>query len=372
MKFSVDADKLRDALSTVSLGKRCPAIPAARWVRIEARGKGTLEFSTTNLNQFQSVCLQGQEIEKTGMILVDHRRLLSLMKNMGTGRMVFSNEKEPERLVATCGRVTLELPVTDNEAFPSSRPCPLDAVLVDLHLGALQEARCFTSSDDARPILTGVYYDRGNLAATDSYRLTEIELPERTSPHSFIIPNEAIEAMGRLFGNGWIEAKISPDPHGEPDELWVQSGERRFFTRLITGQFPNYRTLIPPDIGQKGDAGIRFTSELRDAALKMYRFSLAIGTDRRWQDGTPVVVEEVSGDVVLSWSNDAGSAKIETVGTMGTRVAFNPRYLAEMFEGTSVDTLFGQDSLRLWGLKESAEYCIGATRTRLIMPVRIT
>ena len=104
------------------------------------------------------------------------------------------------------------------------------------------------STDEARPILTGVMMtaegDGLRMVATDSYRLAVRDLVGQqvlAADQKVLMPGRALTELQRLVGGG--------------DEVTMRLGDRdatfevgttRLTTRLIEGEFPNYRQLIPP------------------------------------------------------------------------------------------------------------------------------
>ena len=103
------------------------------------------------------------------------------------------------------------------------------------------------SSDDARPILTGVLMaaEEGGLrlVSTDSYRLSVRDLAGTSvlgEGQKVLVPSRALKELARVVGE---EEEITLRL-GERDASF-QVGSVSVTTRLIEGDFPNYRGLIP-------------------------------------------------------------------------------------------------------------------------------
>lgn len=157
---------------------------------------------------------------------------------------------------------------------------------MELPAPALQEtinrvARA-ASRDEARPVLTGVMVtvegDELTMVATDSYRLavkrTKLETPV-TEKLEAIIPARALRELARL-----IEAAPS-----EPLRVWLSRNQALFelagtslSSRLIDGQFPDHRALLPESYDHEVKLPraellevVRRVSQLaqRNAALRM-------------------------------------------------------------------------------------------------------
>jgi DNA polymerase-3 subunit beta len=198
------------------------------------------------------------------------------------------------------------------------------------------------STDEARPILTGVLLTAENgglrMVATDSYRLAVRDLADHQvlgADQKVLVPGRALSELQRLVGGG--------------EELTMRLGDRdatfevggtRLSTRLIEGEFPNYRQLIPASHPNT------LTVE-REPLLEAIRRVKILA-----KDATPVRLQ-MGGDTLrlTAITQDVGNASEELDATYeGTEltVAFNPDYFASGVEACSADsiTLSTLDSLK--------------------------
>ena len=112
---------------------------------------------------------------------------------------------------------------------------------------ALRQVVPAASRDEARPILTGVLMaaESGGLrlVATDSYRLSVRDLPGTSvlqEGQTVLVPSRALAELNRVVsGADQVTLRLASD------EASFEVGETRLTTRLIEGDFPNYRQLIP-------------------------------------------------------------------------------------------------------------------------------
>jgi DNA polymerase-3 subunit beta len=102
-----------------------------------------------------------------------------------------------------------------------------------------------SSNDSTRPVLTGVYWHsfEGNLylAATDGYRLSERRLVETTSEVAAIIPTTTLQEVLRTLTDDVTEVELLFDE----TQVRFRVGEAEIMSRLIDGNYPDYRQLIP-------------------------------------------------------------------------------------------------------------------------------
>lgn len=110
---------------------------------------------------------------------------------------------------------------------------------------AVSQTIITTSNDSTRPVLTGVYWNshKGQLflAATDGYRLSERRLVETKSDVSAIIPTQTMQEVMRNISDDSGEIDILFDE----TQVRFRINDTEIISRLIDGNFPNYRQLVP-------------------------------------------------------------------------------------------------------------------------------
>lgn len=112
---------------------------------------------------------------------------------------------------------------------------------------AVSQTIITASSDSTRPVLTGVYWHSHEgsiyLAATDGYRLSERKLVDTKSEVSAIIPTQTLQEVLRTITDDIDTIDILFDE----SQVRFRINEAEVISRLIDGNFPNYRQLIPQD-----------------------------------------------------------------------------------------------------------------------------
>ncbi len=102
-----------------------------------------------------------------------------------------------------------------------------------------------SSNDSTRPVLTGVYWHSFGghlyLAATDGYRLSERRLVETKSEVAAIIPTTTLQEVLRTVADDVNEIDVLFDE----TQVRFRVGESEITSRLIDGNYPDYRQLIP-------------------------------------------------------------------------------------------------------------------------------
>jgi DNA polymerase-3 subunit beta len=362
MKFRCDRDALSEALQTVQRGVSSrPGIPALTGVLMEASDEGRLTLTTTDLEVSARLSVEVQ-VQEAGIALVPARLLGDTVKSLSDAPVEFETDQSQARL--RCAHYEGSLRLLPAEDFPGLQEP--SGTVVSVEAGKFAEAVSqvgrAASRDEARPVLTGVLLEISRegvvLVATDSYRLAIRDLVATSSAEAkAIVPERALSEAGRAASadeKGTVELSI------DESQVSFRVGTLMLTSRLIEGEFPNYRQLLP---------------EVHESRLFVSRQQLLDAVRRVGllaRDTTPVRLEFNALGVKLSSSSpDLGQA-VETVEARyegeDLTVAFNPQYLAD---GLTAAT---GESVRLDvrdGLKPGVVRGDGDEFTYLVMPVRI-
>lgn len=196
------------------------------------------------------------------------------------------------------------------------------------------------------------------LVATDSYRLAVRELVATADGEAkAIVPERAIAEAGRAAAadeKGVVEVLV------DESQVSFRAGGLTLTSRLIEGEFPNYRQLLPE--GHESRLTVS-RQQLLDAVKRVGLLA---------RDTTPVRLEFNALGVKLSSSSpDLGQA-VETVEARyegeDLTVAFNPQYLADGLNAAVGETI--RLDVRD-GLKPGVLHGDGDEFTYLVMPVRL-
>ena len=208
----------------------------------------TLTLSATDLEISIEKTITA-DVKVPGEIVVPGKVFADFVKKL-------SNEQIELSLV---GESTLKIKYTDSEGvlqclnadeFPVIKEptAPETLTLAPAELKDLIDKTIFSVAiDDARPILKGCLFEvnEGMLTAValDGYRLAMVKTPvESTSKKlSCIIPAKSLSEISKLINteNDSINVLISQN------NLLINDGSVKVSTRLLEGEFINYRQVIP-------------------------------------------------------------------------------------------------------------------------------
>jgi DNA polymerase-3 subunit beta len=117
----------------------------------------------------------------------------------------------------------------------------------------LQQVIMAASSDESRPVLTGLYLQTTNnglyMAATDSYRLAEKNLGSNQQEIQLLIPVTAMQDLLRIVSDYEGDVSVTHDDQ----QVLFKVGDVDLIARLINGKYPDYRKLIPSAFSTKVD-----------------------------------------------------------------------------------------------------------------------
>jgi DNA polymerase-3 subunit beta len=301
-----------------------------------------------------------------GVVVAPGRLLTDIVRALGPGAVQL--EGDEEELQVSAGRSQFVLRPYHVVDFPHlSAPSGPTVSLSTAGLAeALRQVVRAASSEDTRPVLTGVLMaaeaEGIRLVATDSYRLAVRDLPGAhgvlAEGQKVLVPSRALGELQRLLGGEAEAVEIRLGTH----EVRFSTGRVQLSTRLIEGEFPPYRQLIPFNYPNRLVIG-------REALLDAVRRVRLVARDAT----TPVRMLLKSGSVQLSViTNDWGQA-VEEVDAKyegaEMTIAFNPAYLADGVDAVPGEEVLLEttDSLKPATLKptESSDYVY------LLMPVRV-
>jgi len=363
VKFQCERDVLAEALGTAGRAAtgRTGALPVLSGVKLELRGD-RLTVTGTDLDLTIQITedVQGGA---DGTTVVNARLSSDIVRALESGRVTVETSEDEVQIAA--GRSQFTVRALSADDFPRlAEPAPEAVTLAADAFGeALRQVVRAASGDEARPILTGVLMtseaDGLRLVATDSYRLAVRDLADTgvlAADQKVLVPSRALNELARLLpSSGDIALRL-----GERDATF-QTGAKRLSTRLIEGEFPNYRQLIPQSypnrllVGREAllDAVKRVKLLARDAAPIRLRLSAD-------------VLELSATTAELGTASESLDAKYEGADLL---VAFNPDYLSAGIDAVPGDEVLLEttDALKPAVVRsaERNDYLY------LLMPVRV-
>lgn len=191
-----------------------------------------------------------------------------------------------------------------------------------------------TSADETKQVLTGVHLrsaqDSVEFAATDGHRLAVVQAVEEATEAAnpakqeieVTVPAKAFRELERLLQAHQEDAAIAL--RFDPSQMVFELGYQRVTSRLLEGQYPNYRQLIPTQFSRQATVDRR----LLTGSLER----IAVLADQK-NNIVKLYLDSAKSELTLSVeAQDVGSGR-ETIPAQisgdDLEIAFNVRYLLD-------------------------------------------
>jgi DNA polymerase-3 subunit beta len=255
VKIRVERDAFADAVAWATrILPQKAALPVLSGLRIDA---GTDSSAGVRLSGFDYEVSAQASLEVTvaegGSVLVPGRLLAEITRSLPPQPIDLATDGS--RVVLTCGSSRFTLPTLPIDEYPTlpEMPAVSGTVGSDAFAAAVAAVAVASGRDDALPVLTGIRMEiegeQMTLAATDRYRLAVRTLrwqPEEPSMQATaLVPARTLaDAAKSLTSGAQLSIALSASAAGE-GLIGLAGGERSTTSRLLDGEFPKYRSLLP-------------------------------------------------------------------------------------------------------------------------------
>ena len=367
MKLTLpSSDLLNQLQGAVRVASTRSAVQALSGVQLAAEG-GRVEVRATDMEVALRVPMQAT-IVREGTVVLPARLLLDVVRQLPAGDVSLELRPAEQDVEVVSGPAKFHLRTLRSEDFPNL-PEPGGDQVVEVPAKAFVETIAMVarsaSRDETRPILTGILVSAQGgelkMVATDSYRLSVKETtlePPIEGGFEANVPARALQELERI-----VAAADTDSIHigVRSNQVVFQVGDVVLSSRLIEGQFPNYRQLLPESYEHE----LRMDGE--ELAGVVRRISLMA------QKNAPLRLSFNEGELVVSAQTpDVGEASEPLPAPFSGEpfeIGFNPDFLRDGLESAGAgDLVLKLISPLRPGLIESGD---GSGFLYLIMPIRL-
>jgi len=338
MKLSLSSQHLLNQLqAAVRVASTRSAVQALSGVMVSAPPDARPELLATDMDVGIRVPLTA-EVERPGAVVLPARLLLDVVRSLPAEQLTIELRAAEGDVELISGAATFHLRTLRAEDFPtlpSPEPDTRVTLPAEAFVATVTRVARSASRDETRPVLTGILMTASGaelrMVATDSYRLcvkqTALEPPVQ-SALEVNVPARALQELVRIASATDIDTlSVSRGSN----QVIFELGETILSSRLIDGQFPNYRQLLPESV----DHELRLsTAELGDVVR---RISLLA------QKNVPLRLSFSEGTLTVSAQTpDIGEAsEAIPVPFHGEvfEIGFNPEFLKDGLESIESDEL---------------------------------
>jgi DNA polymerase-3 subunit beta len=271
--------------------------------------------------------------DEAGTVLVSGRLLAEIVRSLPARPVDLSTDGA--RMTVRCGSATFTLMLLPADEYPTlpGMPDVTGTVGADTFASAISQVGIAAGRDDTLPALTAIRVeiadDMLTLVATDRYRLAVREL--RWNPvvpglnTSVLVPAKVLGDTARALTSGAevaialaAEAASGTSSDGI---IGFEGTGRRTTTRLLSGEYPKYQTLLPSEFSAVAELpAAQFSEAVKRVALVAER-------------NTPVRLTFNPGEVMLEAGSGDEAQATEAIEASfegeAMQIAFNPQYLLD-------------------------------------------
>lgn len=364
MKFRISKETFLDGLQKVQhVVSSRTTLPILSNVLLVAKD-GRLQLTTTDLDVGITGSVEA-DVEKEGATTLPAKRLVSIVRELPSSEIEVSVDAKNHASIRSGPSFFKIIGLGEGE-FP---PLPDFSGAKDFKIpqGVLRDGLKKTSyaisTDETRYVLNGIFTSfkdgKMTLVATDGRRLAMVDADlEFPASHEtdVIIPSKAVQELQRLLGDsGEVIVKLSDS------QISFEIGDSLLCSKLIEGNYPNYRQVIPGDSNERVVIG-------RDALLETVRRVSLLSSDK--SNSVKLIFSENKIEVTAN-SPDVGESKESMdVSYSGPdmQIAFNPEFLQAPLRALDADEVY----LDLIDEMSPGVLRIEGTFLYVLMPMRVT
>jgi DNA polymerase-3 subunit beta len=337
VKLQVERDPFAEAVAwTARALPARPTAPVLAGMRLQAGSELLLSTFDYEVSAQATIPVAADE---PGVVLVSGRLLAEIVRSLPAKPVDLFTDGT--RTTLRCGSATFTLMLLPAEEYPTLPDMPetTGKVGADTFASAISQVAIAAGRDDTLPALTGIRVeiadDTLTLVATDRYRLAVREL--RWTP---VVPglNTAVLVPARVLGDtaraltsgAEVSVALASSEGGNDGIIGFEGAGRRTTTRLLSGEYPKYQTLLPSEFSA--------VAELPAAPLADAVKRVALVAERN----TPVRLTFTAGEVLLEAGTGDEAQASEAIGASfdgdDMQIAFNPQFLLDGIGAIDSDT----------------------------------
>ena len=253
MEFTISkAELVRELSLSQGVVEKKTTIPILSNVLIEAEGERVV-LTATDL-ELGIRCSCAAEVKKAGAGTIPAKRLLDYVRLLPDAAVNFKFS-ESHWASLTCGRSKAKIAGMSRESFPElpQMPPALVSIPSSVLVSLIQRTIFAISLEETRFSLNGGLFlvrpEKVIMVATDGHRLS---LSEKTmdfgagvNPYRALVPKKAMMELLKLCQD--LDSEATVEFSGSDNHLFFRAGERFLISRKLTGNFPDYERVLPPE-----------------------------------------------------------------------------------------------------------------------------
>jgi DNA polymerase-3 subunit beta len=293
-------------------------------------GDGLVRLSATDM-EISVQTSSPAEVEEEGRVVIPARIFNDIVRSLPAGSLSLEHDDTGGTVRLAAGENEYRIRAYAADDFPQLPGFDAEAAFRmsgELLVETVEKVSRSYSRDETRPVLTGILIsfeeNRVRMVTTDSYRLsikeTELATTAFEGSREAIIPARAMQEVARIFsGSDEEEVEVSLSEN----QALLRIGDVLFGTRLIDGNFPEYKRLLPTTFEREISVG---REELMGTLRRVNLFA------QRQTPPVPVSLSFSEGAVeVIVKNGEVGEAheRLPATSEDDFLISFNPGYLLD-------------------------------------------
>jgi len=276
MKINITKATLLEGIQIVASGVSArTTLPILHNFLLETQN-GKLKLVRTDM-EMATVHFVAAEIEEEGSITVPLKEFSDIIKNLADDKEIYLQSDENHKFHIKSGKSKFWVMGTPKAEYPAipeverAGSVSLDPLL----LQQMVEKTAFSAStQETRYILNGLLWNNAadgfEVVATDGGRLAVATQAALAGSQEFkiIIPTKILNEVCRFISIAKPEKESKIEVNVASNQVSFMMNETTFISRLIEGNFPNYKQVIPTKTTVKFEAFVKeLLASTRRAAL---------------------------------------------------------------------------------------------------------
>jgi DNA polymerase III subunit beta len=298
-------------------------------ILVEAGGE-TLKLSATDM-EISIQTSSPAEVEGEGRVVIPARIFNDIVRSLPGGSFSLEHDASEGTVRLVAGENEYSIRAYAADDYPQLPSFPEEGTFMmsgESLVETVEKVSRSYSRDETRPVLTGILISfedsRVRMVTTDSYRLsikeTELATTAFEGSREAIIPARAMQEVSRIFGS---EGEEDVGVSLSENQALFRIGDVVFGTRLIDGNFPEYRRLLPTDFEREiAIPREELIGTLRRVNLFAARQTPPVPVSLSFSEGSVEVIVR-NGEVGDAHERLSASSEDEFL------ISFNPSYLLD-------------------------------------------
>lgn len=358
-------NKVSKAISTKNL------IPILSGIKFDLTREGLTLTASDNditIQTFIPADNKDMEIEKEGSIIIQGKYVLDIVRKL-PDEFINIEVIDELKILIYAENSEFNLNGINQKEYPNvalENSKNFVKINTKLFKTIINQTAFATSTDESRPILTGINIkitgDILECSATDSYRLAkkQAKLNEIAGEtYNIIVPGKNIVEFMKILNEGNEELEI----HIFSNKVLFKQNNLLFQSRLVSGNYPNVNNLIPSDSFLKIAANLSNLYDVIDRA--------SILTSDKEKN---IVTLETNKNLLIVRSSSAEIGRVEEKMNITKdneeeiKISFSAKYMMDAlrsFEGDTVELAF-EGEVKPIIIKDVED----PNLTQLVLPIR--